>query len=143
MSKVKYINSPKKLAELFNLYKDYAKNNPILIHDYVGHSALEVSRKKERPLTIEGFEVYCHTNGIIADLGDYFKNKDGRYEEYAPICKAIKNAIRCDQIEGGMVGIFSASITQRLNNLKEQTETINQNLNVPLLNIDPLDKIID
>jgi hypothetical protein len=42
-----------------------------------------------------------------------------------------------------MVGIFSASITKRLNNLKEQTETINQNLNVPLLNIDPLDKIID
>jgi hypothetical protein len=37
----------------------------------------------------------------------------------------VRKAVRNDQIEGGMVGQYNASITQRLNGLKEQTENVN------------------
>jgi hypothetical protein len=53
---------------------------------------------------------------------DYFANTDGRYSEYATICSRIEEAIRMDQIEGGMVGQYNASITQRINALKEHTD---------------------
>lgn len=72
---------------------------------------------------MEGFECYLFEQGVIADASDYFENKDNRYSDYIPICRIIKKMIRKDQIEGGMAGIYNPSITQRLNGLKEQTET--------------------
>jgi hypothetical protein len=56
-------------------------------------------------------------------VNDYFCNKDNRYSEYATICSRIEEAIRMDQIEGGMTGQYNASITQRLNNLTERVDT--------------------
>jgi hypothetical protein len=53
---------------------------------------------------------------------DYFANYEGRYSEYTTICSRIEEAIRMDQIEGGMVGQYNASITQRINALKEHTD---------------------
>jgi len=76
----------------------------------------------ERPLTMEGFELYVADLQVINDLSDYFENKQGRYEAYIPICTRIRKAIRRDQIEGGMVGQYNASITQRLNGLADKTQ---------------------
>jgi hypothetical protein len=45
------------------------------------------------------------------------------YSEYTTICARIEEAIRMDQIEGGMTGQYNASITQRLNNLTERVDT--------------------
>jgi hypothetical protein len=76
---------------------------------------------------MEGFENYCADNGIIQDLGHYFENRDERYSDYVAICSRIKRAIRQDQIEGGMVGQYNPSITQRLNNLVDkQEQTVKQ-----------------
>lgn len=129
-TKQKYIESPERMWELFTLYRETIKDKPILVQDYVGKDGNEVDRKKERPLTMEGFENYLFTNNIITDVSDYFENKDNRYELYIHICRAIKRTIRQDQIEGGMAGIYNPSITQRLNNLvdKTQTEVIEQPL---------------
>lgn len=123
MSKKKYISTPERLWSLFTEYRNNTKNNPILVHDYLGKEAKEVFRRKERCLTLEGFENYVAEKGIIQDLGDYFSNKGGNYSQYSTICSLIRRVIRQDQIEGGMAGIYNASITQRLNNLKESTET--------------------
>ena len=61
-------------------------------------------------------------------------NKDNRYSDYATICSYIKKKTRRDQIEGGMAGIFNPSITQRLNNLAENTKTtLDGSLNIPKL----------
>ena len=122
MGKNKYIESPEKMWELFTLYKKEVKDNVVLVHDYVGKDADEVYRRKERPLTLEGFENWCADNEIINDLGDYFSNKDNKYSDYSTICSRIKRTIRQDQIEGGMVGIYNPSITQRLNGLVDKTE---------------------
>lgn len=122
MGRTKYIETPEKLKEYFLSYQKETKNNPFIVKDWVGKDALEVYKEKERPLTIEGFECWLADNDIIADLGDYLKNKDKRYEDYAPICSYIKKHTRKDQIEGGMAGVYNPSITQRLNGLTEQIQ---------------------
>lgn len=121
---MKNIESPEKLKDYFLKYQEETKKNPILVKDWVGKDADEVYREKERPLTIDGFECWLSDNGIIEDLGDYLKNKDNRYSDFAPICSYIKKKTRKDQIEGGMAGIYNPSITQRLNNLVEKTEDV-------------------
>ena len=120
--KPKYIKDAQTMWEHFKNYVQETKSNPFKIKDWVGKNAYEVKREKERPLTMEGFEDYCAENEIIKDLGDYFSNKDNRYSDYATICTRILNAIRRDQIEGGMANIYNPSITQRLNGLADKQE---------------------
>jgi len=134
MGRTKLIESPEKLKEYFLSYEKEVKSSPFLIKDWVGKDANEVVREKEKPLTIEGFECWLAENNIIQDLGDYLSNKDNRYSDYAAICSYIKKKTRRDQIEGGMAGIFNPSITQRLNNLAENTKTtLDGSLNIPKL----------
>jgi hypothetical protein len=122
MGKPKYIETPEKLWELFEAYRLEIKGNPIKVQDFVGKDGDEVERKRERPLTMEGFENYLFKSEIISDVSDYFENKDDRYKNYLPICRAIKRNIRQDQIEGGLAGIYNPSITQRLNGLVDKTQ---------------------
>jgi hypothetical protein len=129
MGKNKYIESPEKLWEHFEAYKKETKSKPILVQDFVGKDGEEVYRKKERPLSIDGFEVWCFNNGIISHLSDYFANSNQKYTEYSTICYAIKKEVRNDQIEGGMAGIYNPSITQRLNGLTEKIQN-EQNINI-------------
>lgn len=121
---MKNIESPEKLKEYFSKYQEETKKNPFIVKDWVGKDATDVFREKERPLTIDGFECWLSDNGVIEDLGDYLKNKDNRYADFAPICSYIKKKTRKDQIEGGMAGIYNPSITQRLNGLVEKTEDV-------------------
>jgi hypothetical protein len=67
--------------------------------------------------------MYLYHNDITKNSFDYFNNKDGAYENYSMVCRAIKHEIRQHQIEGGMAGIYNPSITQRLNGLVEKQET--------------------
>lgn len=120
--KQKYIESPERMWELFLEYKAWLKANPIVVVDWVGGMGKRVERKKERPLTMEGFEGYCYNNNIINQLDDYFSNRGGNYDSYSAICKRITKAIRAEQIEGGMSGIYNPSITQRLNGLTEKIQ---------------------
>lgn len=123
MAKHKYIETPEKMWDLFTQYKEWVKNNPIKVHDFVGKDADEVYRLKERPLTKVGFECYVANKEVISDLSHYFCNLDKRYSEYVVICSRITKEIQADQIDGGMAGIYNPSITQRLNGLAEKTES--------------------
>jgi hypothetical protein len=123
MGKRKYIETSEKLWEYFQEYKKETKSKPFLIKDWVGKDAFNVQREKERPLTIEGLECWLFEKDIIGDLSHYFANTDNKYSDYLTICHAIKKAVRQDQIEGGMAGMYNPSITQRLNGLVEKTQT--------------------
>jgi hypothetical protein len=125
----KAIESPEKMMELFSAYKKKAKSNPILKHTFVGKDGKSVYEERERALTMEGFELYCFEQGIISDLSQYFSNKDERYSDFDAICHTIRKAIREDQIQGGLAGVYNPSITQRLNGLTEKVQT-EQNINV-------------
>ena len=117
------LNSPEELYELFERYKREVKANPRIKSVFGGKEFEERAEPLERPLTLEGFELFCYEQ--VGMVEQYFKNVDKRYEEYIPICTRIRKEIRQDQIEGGMVGQYNPSITQRLNNLKEQVEQTN------------------
>ncbi|WP_257657713.1 DNA-packaging protein [Parapedobacter lycopersici] len=120
------IKSPEILWSLFEEYKEWAKNNPILIEDYVGKDADRVMRQKPRALTMEGFESFVAYNpDMPIGLQNYFANTGGAYEEFLTICSRIRTEIRSDQIEGGMAGIYNPSITQRLNGLTDKLEQTN------------------
>ena len=122
--------TPQHLRDAFENYKEWAKSNPLKVHDFVGKDATEVERKKERPLSISGFQAWCIREGY--GLTDhYFENKDALYGDYVAICRAIKEEIRADQIDGGMAGIYNPSITQRLNNLTEKKEVIKSEGKLP------------
>jgi hypothetical protein len=123
MGKPKYIETPEILWQHFEEYKKETKSKPFLVKDWVGKDALDVYREKERPLTIEGFECYLADKNIIDNLSQYFANTEQRYTDYQTICSRVKKAVRQDQIEGGMAGMYNPSITQRLNNLVEKTQT--------------------
>lgn len=117
------LDSPEQLYELFIRYKEDVKANPRIKSVFGGKEFEERAEPLERPLTMEGFEIFCWDE--VGQVEQYFKNIDKRYEEFIPICSRIRKEIRRDQIEGGMVGQYNPSITQRLNNLKEQVEQTN------------------
>jgi hypothetical protein len=106
-------------------YKQDIKSNPRHVSDYVGKDGNEVFKPLERPLTIEGFENFVYDKYKI-NIHDYLYSSDDRYIPFSTVCSRIKRVIRQDQIEGGMVGQYNASITQRLNGLAEKTQ--NENL---------------
>jgi hypothetical protein len=120
MAKQKYIETPEKMWELFEAYRKEVKDNPRFVYDYVGRDGTEVQKRLERPLTIEGFKNYCYE--VVGSIQHYWINFEDNYNEYQPICSRIKEQIRQDQIEGGMVGQYNPSITQRLNNLTDKQE---------------------
>jgi hypothetical protein len=118
----KAIETPEKMWELFVEYESWVRQNPIEVQDFVGKDGDEVFRKKNRPLTMEGFEMHVFGKGIATDLDQYFANREGRYSNFVSICSRIRKTIRQDQIEGGMAGIYNPSITQRLNGLVEKVQ---------------------
>ena len=122
--KSKYIETPEKLYEIFEEYKKSLKPREIQKATPKG----VVSEWHTPPLTMEGFEVFVYNWEGIESKGveQYFSNRDGRYLAYVDICSRIKKEIRRDQIEGGMVGQFNPSITQRLNGLTEKTDVTTQ-----------------
>jgi hypothetical protein len=117
--KPKLIETPEKLYSLFEEYKEYIKTNPRTIDKALqsGKIAKETLRV---PLTMDGFEIFGFQKGVTIE--HYFRNTNDAYGEYCGICSIIKKEIRADQIEGGMVGQYNPSITQRLNNLTEKTD---------------------
>jgi hypothetical protein len=127
MSKHKYIKTPELLWEMFEAYRDKTINNPRLI-DKALQSGKVVQESLRVPLTLEGFEVWGYEHGVTLD--HYFRNTNGAYEHYCAICQRIKKSIRQDQIEGGMVGQYNPSITQRLNNLTEKTDVTSNGENI-------------
>ena len=127
MAKKKYIETPEKMWELFDAYRKEVKDNPRFVYDFVGRDGTQVMKPLERPLTVEGFRNYARRN--VGCVEHYFANTDDAYNEYRTICRTITEEIRQDQIEGGMVGQYNPSITQRLNGLTEKTENKNTNVN--------------
>lgn len=121
MAKHKYIETPEKLLDMFNDYKEYTKANPRYRHQLCQRTAEMIKEPLEVPLTMEGFEIFCFEKEGVT-ISNYFENRNNSYEEYYAICIHIKKLIRNDQIQGGLVGQYNPSITQRLNGLVEKSQ---------------------
>jgi len=121
MAKNKYIETPEKLYEMWEEYKDEVKSNPRYRYVLCQKTAQMVAEPLERPLTQQGFEVFCSKKYGVS-VNHYFDNQTGTYDNYRTICKRIKDERTDDQITGGMVGQYNPSITQRLNGLTEKQQ---------------------
>ena len=138
--KSKYIETPDQMYELFEAYKANRKPREIQKATVKG----VVSEFHMPPLTMEGFDIFVMNYEGTQSKGveQYFTNREGRYLAYVDICTRIKREIRNDQIEGGMVGQYNTSITQRLNGLTEKTDVttggdkLNQPVTVTIVNGD-------
>lgn len=97
---------------------------------YVGKDGSKRTDYPKLPLTMAGFEVFCYNR--YGTVKHYFDNKEGYYEDFGGICSRIRTEIRADQINGGMLGFYNPSITQRLNGLTEKVE--NTNIEKPIFN---------
>ena len=115
------LDSPEQLYELFIRYKQDVKANPRIKSVFGGKEFEERAEPLERPLTMEGFEIFCWDRYNFT-VEHYFRNTNKSYEDFCAVCSRIRKEIRKDQIEGGMVGQYNPSITQRLNSLTEKTD---------------------
>ena len=113
------------LSKAWKEYKEFliTESERWLKVQYVGKNGQRVADGQKVPLTLEGFKRFCREN--YGCVQQYFDNQDGMFNDFLVICSHIKEEIREDQITGGLLGFYNPSITQRLNNLKEQTEQTN------------------
>ena len=118
----KYIETPDKLWELFTEYVEHERKNPMTKRDYVGRDGTEKDTPLETPITFEGFECYLADLGIIQDLGDYAKNDDERYTDYAPIITRIRKNCFVHNFKGASVGLFNPSLIARKLGLTDKQE---------------------
>jgi hypothetical protein len=118
----KYIQTPKELWKLFEEYMAWIADNPYKVQDYVGKDGEMVYREKQRPLTFIGFEKYLALEGVISDLGDYEKNKNGSYNDYSPILTRIKKICNGEILEGASAGVYNAMIASKVAGLVEKQE---------------------
>jgi len=54
------LDSPEQLSELFDKYKRDVKANPRIKSVFGGKEFEERAEPLERPLTLEGFELFCY-----------------------------------------------------------------------------------
>lgn len=115
--------TPEELEIAWKLYKENLDTEALkwVKIQYVGKEAQRMEDAHKLPYTMDGFEVFCYEN--YGCVEQYFKNQDGYYNDFIPICSHIKKIIRNNQITGGLLGIYNPSITQRLNNLSESNVT--------------------
>ncbi len=59
---------------------------------------------------------------IINDLGDYAKNKDDRYTEFAPIITRVRRNCFVQNFKGASVGLFNANLIAKKLGLIEKVE---------------------
>ena len=118
----KNIETPEKLWELFTEYVEHERANPMTKRDYVGRNGDEKDTPLETPITFEGFECYLADLGVIQDLGDYSKNDDERYTDYAPIITRIRKNCFVHNFKGASVGLFNPSLIARKLGLTDKQE---------------------
>jgi hypothetical protein len=135
MGRTKYIKNPQLLWKEFLLYQEWVKANPFLENDFT-KDGKEVIRKKMRAPSIQGFENHLASKGLISDLSDYLRNKDGRYKDFEAVSKRIKSNIFSEQLEGAMSGVFHHAVVCRLLGLVDRKETEVKHVEQPLLNLD-------
>jgi len=123
MHPTRIFKKPEDLEKAFETYKDYLTIEAQKWEkvQYVGKDGERVTDAPMMPLTLDGFEVWYYKT-YKHFIGHYFDNKDKLYDDFVAICSHVRKECRANQITGGLLGQFNASITQRLNNLVEQVE---------------------
>lgn len=132
MHPTRLFKKPEELEKVFKSYKEDLKQKAKQWEkiQYVGKDGSKKTDYPKLPLTLEGLKRYCWDEKI-GNIEQYFLNQGSLYNDFIGICSRIKNEIREDQIQGGLLGFYNPSITQRLNGLVEKSE-VNAKIEQPL-----------
>lgn len=132
MHPTRLFKKPEELEKVFKSYKEDLKQKAKQWEkiQYVGKDGSKKTDHPKLPLTLEGLKRYCWDEKI-GNIEQYFLNQGSLYNDFIGICSRIKNEIREDQIQGGLLGFYNPSITQRLNGLVEKSE-VNAKIEQPL-----------
>lgn len=132
MHPTRLFKKPEELEKVFKSYKEDLKQKAKQWEkiQYVGKDGSKKTDYPKLPLTLEGLKRYCWDEKI-GNIEQYFLNQGSLYNDFISICSRIKNEIREDQIQGGLLGFYNPSITQRLNGLVEKSE-VNAKIEQPL-----------
>ena len=123
MHPTRIFKTPEELLKAWNEYKENLsiQSKEWVKIQYVGKDGQKVIDGQKVPMTYEGFKRFCYAD--YGEVKHYFDNKEGYYADFGEVCSRIKEEIRENQIIGGLLGFYNASITQRLNSLVEKNET--------------------
>lgn len=114
------LKSPDEMWDLFQRYVEHTKMNPVIKRELSSRTGEVVEIPIDRPLTIEGFFTFAWDR--LGDIHAYVYNKDGQYNEFSTIVSRVKEAIRENQISGGVAGLYNANLTARLNGLQDKVQ---------------------
>lgn len=109
----KFIETPEKMYQLWQEYKQWVKENPYIKNDFKSsrEGVVEVQLKQERPVTISGFEGWLSENNIISHISDYMANTNGIYNDYIEVCARIKAENKARLLSGALAHVFNPNLT--------------------------------
>lgn len=108
----KAIETPDYLWMLACQYFNSIDENPFLKQELTKFGQ-PVEIQNLKPYTWAGLEDYLFEKGIISTLQDYKSNRDGRYDSFVEVVRAIDNVIYNNKFEGAAVNAFNSNIIAR------------------------------
>jgi hypothetical protein len=112
----KLFENPSKLWALACQYFEYTESNPVRKHDFIRSGVMAgkaIYTYHPRPFTWMGFESFLWVRGICSTLEPYRENREGRYEEYVEVIRAIGNVMKSQKFDGAAVGLFKEGLIVR------------------------------
>lgn len=135
------IETPEKLWELFEEYREWSKSTPYQVHTHTVRGVKQY-QDKERVLTYIGFEGWLCMNNIVYDLTHYEVTKgtkDLKSVDYRAIIAKIKKVCTLDTVTGASAGVYNANLASRLEGLSEKTEVKVEDNRKEVSDLFPLD----
>lgn len=120
-------SDPMGLLNAWELYKESLKEEAEKwsTDKFVGSDARREVITPKLPLLMDGFRVWCYYR--YGHVHQYFENKEGYYDDFVGVVNIIRDEIRNDHCTGGLLNMYNASLTARLNGLVDKTESVNEN----------------
>lgn len=126
------VKSPRHLSDLFAEYVEFSHQHPIDLPQTIvkGNNKTEGrGGKVERPLTLQGFMAFVGLGYTWSD----FKTRYGEKEGFAVVITRVETAVRSQQIEGGLAGVYNSNLTARLNGLTDKQDVTSQGKRVSIV----------
>lgn len=113
--KPKAIKTPEKMWELFEQFREWIEDNPLVYQEHTTTPKGPITKtiEHQRALTWQAFDSWLLNKGIASDTRAYRQNRDGAYSEYRAVCTRINNEMYSQKFEGAASGIYNANIIAR------------------------------
>ena len=111
---------PEDLWESFCEYAKAIQEEPIELPQQLvkGQGSTIKTGRVARPLTLQGFMCWAQ----LGHSWSSFKYAHRENEGFSAVISNIELAIRSQQIEGGLAGVYNSNLTARLNGLSDKTD---------------------